>query len=153
MIDKLAQVSLFEGLDHATLADISVLSHILELEDGDDLISENDSGNIDLFILIGGKVEVLTRSSALASGEVVIANKGLEVLGEISWLRQVRRTATVRCIGEVEAIRIDGEQLRQYLSNNTAAGYLVMQRIACKLADRLQQTDVLLKQILWNSHI
>ena len=76
-----------------------------------------------------------------------------DIFGEISWLTQKKRTATIRCLGEVDAICIDGGQFMSYLDQHPQVGFSVMKNIALLLADRLNHADSLLKQILWNSHI
>ena len=153
MIDVLEKISLYEGLDYSALADISLMCTMTEFGDGEVLISENDDCNWDLFILIQGNVEVLSKSSTRADAEVVLSNKDKDIYGEISWLVHQPRTATVRSVGDVEAIRVDGDKLMEYLTQNTKTGFIIAQRIACLLAERLKHTDDLLKQLLWNGYV
>jgi CRP-like cAMP-binding protein len=56
-------------------------------------------------------------------------------------------------VGEVEAIRIDGEQFMDYLQTHPETGFKVMRAVTRLVADSLSQTDQLLKQILWNTPI
>ena len=98
-------------------------------------------------------MEIITSGSGLTSDEISISKQDKELLGEISWLSGGKRTATVRCIGEVEAVRIDGKKLMDYLYQYPKVGFFVMRHIARLLSTRLDQTNNLLKQILWNSNI
>jgi len=151
MIAELEQVQLFKEVTGQALQDISSFCTKLELGDGDTFIAENDPHSRDLFILIRGRVEIITSSSGITSSESIISQQDKELFGEISWISGRKRTASVRCIGEVEAIRIDGEKFMAYLQNHPETGFIVMRTIALLVADSLSDTNQLLKQILWNT--
>lgn len=146
---ELENVQLFQGLNAGELAEISTLCTRLELTAGDVLISEHDE-QADLFILCKGNVEIVSGASATTSSEIAISESEKNIFGEINWLLRAERTATVRCVGDVDAIRIDGQMLMRYLEKNPGAGFPIMRRIAKLLANRLKQSDILIKQILWN---
>jgi CRP-like cAMP-binding protein len=151
MINELLQTYLFKDLDYRTLEDVSKFARRLHLHDGEVLIHENESENFDLFILCSGSVEIISSSAPRVSGDVVISKQDMEVFGEISWITRRKRTATVRCRDDVDAIRVDGNAFMSYLEQHPQAGFHVMQKVAGVLAQRLVATDTLLKQILWNS--
>lgn len=155
MLNQLNQISLFQDLDFRTLERIGAFCTKMQLRDGEVLMVENETENRspDLFALCAGCVEIISNGSAVTSDEIVISNQDKDVLGEISWLCNTRRTATVRARGTVEAIRIDGDRLRDFLDHNRETGYSVMQRMAVMLSQRLGETDTLLKQILWNTRL
>ncbi len=151
MVDDLVNTYLLMEADVKTLEDISAFSKRLQLLDGEVLIHENETENFDLYVICSGAVEILSSSSTAVSSDVAISKQNRDIFGEISWITRKRRTATVRCRGEVEAIRIDGEKFMSYLSAHPQTGFLVMRRIAGLLCERMASTDQLLKQILWNS--
>ena len=151
MIEALEKVSLFSELSAAQLAEVSRFCALLSLSDGDMLIKESDKDDIDLYLLCQGSVEIVSRSSPITSGEVVISKQDKDVFGEMGWLTNAPRTASVRCHGNVQAIRVDGRALNEYLNGHPEVGYIIMRYIALTLAQRMQGTDALLKQILWNS--
>lgn len=153
MIAELEQVKLFADLSVQALQDISGFSTRLELDDGQVIISENEAQSRDLFMLCNGNVEIVTRSSGIISSETILTQHDKELFGEISWISGHKRTATVRCVGEAEAIRIDGDQFMAYLQSHPETGFLVMRAIAQLMADSLNHTDQLLKQLLWNAPI
>ncbi|MDT8382839.1 MAG: cyclic nucleotide-binding domain-containing protein [Gammaproteobacteria bacterium] len=151
MMTELEQVQLFKELTGQALQEISGFCTKLELESGDTFIAENDLQSRDLFILCRGRVEIITSSSGITSSESIISEHDKELFGEISWITGRRRTASVRCVGEVEAIRIDGEKFMAYLQSHPEAGFVVMRTIARLVANALSDTDQLLKQMLWNT--
>lgn len=153
MIGGLDTVSIFSELDFSALEEISTFCERLSLMEGDVLISENDASSNDLFILFEGKVEIISNGTGVTSGEISISKHDKEIFGEISWMSGAKRTATIRCVGDVDAVRIDGKKLTHYLETHPDSGYFIMRRIALLLAHRLDQTNNLLKQVLWNSNI
>ncbi|MCW8928961.1 MAG: cyclic nucleotide-binding domain-containing protein [Gammaproteobacteria bacterium] len=153
ILEQLMKVSLFEDINISTITDITSFCDMRELDDGDFLISENDNEDQDIFILCNGSVEIVSNKSQNISNETVLSSGEIEVLGELSWLLNTKRTASVRCKGEVTIIHINGQQLKDYFTNNSVSGYTFMKNLSKLLAKRLMQTDDLLKQILWNTKI
>lgn len=153
MINELLNTYLFKDMEYTELQEIAKFSTRLQLNDGEVLIHENETENFDVFVLCAGAVEVISSSSASVSSDVAISKQDLEIFGEISWITRRKRTATVRCRGEVEAIRIDGNIFMKYLEQHPKAGFDIMRKIALLLAQRLASTNTLLKQILWNSSL
>jgi len=151
--DFLQKTTIFMDLDARQLDDLAILCTRHEYYDGEILIKENSEDDIDIFILIAGAIEIVSRDSELISDEVVISKNEKDLFGEIGWLTNRKRTATVRCAGTVEVIRIDGVALRNYVEVNTHVGYIVMRRMAINLSYNLAETSNLLKQILWNNNI
>lgn len=153
MINCLVNTFLFQELEFSAIEEIAKFCTKLNLSDGEILISENEAQNYDLFILCMGSVEIVSSSSSKTSEEIVISKQDTEVFGEIAWLTRNKRTATLRCRGEVEAVRIDATKLMEYMEVNPQIGFEIMRKIANLLAKRLEQTNNLLKQILWNTKI
>lgn len=150
MIADLLSVQLFRDLSCDEIEAVARFSRHVVLGDGEFLIREEDT-QFDLFVLLHGGVEIISSQRSVTSEECVLSRASKEVLGEIGWLTQCRRTAAVRCHGAVEAICIDGKLLSQFLAENPAAGFTVMRNVALLMAQRLAATDTLLKQILWNA--
>jgi len=153
MIEELEQISLFNGLSCEQMEAIAGLCDRKLYNDGDFLITEGDGSSSDLYILLSGSVEIVSSNAATTSSEVVLSREDKEIFGEISWLTGARRTAGVRCHGAVEAIRIDGGALMQYLENEPEAGFHVTRKIAVLLSMRMEDSNRLLKQLLWNRDI
>lgn len=153
MPSGIESISIFSDLEFARLEEITAFCEKLLLVEGDVLISENDHSSNDLYILFSGHIEIISNGSGVTSGDVPISKQDKEIFGEISWLTGGKRTATIRCVNEVEAVRIDGHKLSRYLEQHPDVGFAVTRRIALLLAQRLDQTNNLLKQVLWNSNI
>jgi CRP-like cAMP-binding protein len=151
--NDLAPVYVFRDLEFSVLEAIAGFSAKRHFFAGEDLISEHRGSLSDIYVLCAGTVEIISSSSGVTSEEVSLSRQDKEIFGEISWLTQRKRTATIRCLSEVEAVCIDGHQFMQYLDSHPEVGFPVMKNMALLLADRLNDADSLLKQILWNSNI
>jgi len=151
MIEELEKVSLFKELSYLQLEAISQFCQLLNMTDGEMLIRESDKNVSDLYLLCAGSVEIVSSATAITSGEVVISKQDKDLFGEMGWLTAAPRTASVRCHGNVQAIRVDGQALSKYLHSHPDVGFIIMRHIALTLSQRLQGTDALLKQILWNT--
>ena len=151
MIIELGKVSVFKELGDKTLESISKFSKELELGDGEELISEHVKDSSDLFVLCKGSVEIVSNDSTVTSNEVTLSKLDKDIFGEVGWLCNGARSATVRSVGEVEVIRIDGAKLKKFVFDNPEVGLKLIFNIAQTLADRLNNTDSLLKQVLWNT--
>jgi len=151
MIEDLEKVSLLRELSPQQLDEVSRFCTMLSLADGEMLIKESDKSGSDMYLLCKGRVEIVSSGSTITSGEVVISKEDKDVFGEMAWLTNAPRTASVRCHGNVQAIRIDGVALSEYLNGHPDIGYVIMRQIALTLSQRMQGTDALLKQILWNT--
>ena len=105
MLSDIESISIFKDLELFMLEEIMTFCEKLQLVEGDVLISENDHSNNDLYVLFNGHVEIISNGSGITSGDVPISKQDKEIFGEISWLTGGKRTATIRCVNEVEAIR------------------------------------------------
>jgi len=152
MVEELLEAAIFQDISYTAMKDIAQFSVAIELDEGDALISENEI-EYDLYVLSAGTLEVVSSGSDNTSGEVVISKQDYNIFGEITWLTRNRRTATLRCKNQVKAIKIDGDELLKYMENNPVVGFEIMRNTAKIVAERLENTNTLVKQILWNSNI
>jgi CRP-like cAMP-binding protein len=144
---------LFQDLGRGHLDAIARLCTVESFSDGDLLIQESEPGPFDLYILRVGVVEIVAKASTFLSAEAVPSRDRKELFGEVSWLTKNKRSASVRCRGAVEVIRIDGDKLDAYMSEHPDVGFTIMRAVAVLLANRLRETDSLLKQLLWSAGV
>lgn len=153
MFEELKHASCFQDLNIDQIEIILPCCSQVILNDGDIMIHEGDHNTNDLFILISGEVEIVSNNTNIISHEIVLSKEDKDLYGELSWLTKRKRTASVRCRGDVEAIKIDGNALMQNLEASPELGFKVLYRISLTLAERLDESDSLMKQLLWNTNI
>ncbi|OOZ38759.1 hypothetical protein BOW53_14275 [Solemya pervernicosa gill symbiont] len=153
MFEELEHSSCFQDLSADQIASIMPCCSIVALNDGEFLICEGEHIDRDFYLLLSGTVEIVSNDTNMISGEVVLSKEDKDLYGELALLTGCKRTASVRCRGDVDAIRINGEALMNILTKDAEIGFKVLHRIALILAQRLEQSDSLIKQLLWNTNI
>lgn len=119
VVDRLAVVPLFAGLDRADLERICSGSREITLARGERLFAEGDPGD-EAFVIVAGDVEIVKHS---VGREILVAVRHAgEVIGEMALLFAEPRSATVRARTEVSAIVIPKRHLDELLdTSHTAA--------------------------------
>lgn len=84
----------------------------LSLQDGETLIKEGDEGN-SLFVIIDGKIKVYSKD--FGEEPIQILERG-EILGEVSFLKGVPRTATLIAEGETRIGELKGDKAKEILN-------------------------------------
>lgn len=97
---------------------------------GETLFLQGDNSQ-DMYLLVSGKIEVFKDDKKIAD----ITEPGTTV-GEMSFLLETRRTATVKALTDVKAIMIPRDQITDFMHDHPG---LVL-HIALKLARRLEET-------------
>ncbi|MDX1593783.1 MAG: cyclic nucleotide-binding domain-containing protein [Gammaproteobacteria bacterium] len=136
-VKTLQATDLFGGLDNGALEELAEFCHVLRLGDGGLLIAEGRPQTPDLYIVVDGAFDVITRHPTRPDERMTLGNLDYEVVGEIAWLTGATRSATVRCRGNLTALRIDGPQLMAYLEAHPEVGFVVMRRMMRALANKL----------------
>jgi CRP-like cAMP-binding protein len=126
-------VPLFSNVSPAKLKLLAFTSDRVGYREGDVLFHQGDVGDA-AYVILSGTAAILADS---AKGEIKIAEVGENaIVGEIAILCNVTRTATVKAITPVEALRIQKEQFIKLLTDFPEMTIEVVR----VLADRLSQT-------------
>jgi CRP/FNR family transcriptional regulator, cyclic AMP receptor protein len=137
--ELLAHIPLFESL---TPEDLEALSRRLEQTDfavGDVIFSQGDEGS-SLFIIEDGAVEI---SYGEGRGRVVLATLFTgQYFGELSLFDGAPRSATATAAKRSRLIRLDREDLVDFVNKNPSAAL----RIIGEMSERLRQTNELMSQ-------
>ncbi len=136
---QLRDVGLFGGLDDAVLEQ---LCHELSpsfADPGDVVMREGDHAR-ELFVVLGGELEVLRRSKGGVEGRVAILGPG-SWAGEMSILDTQPRSATVRALAPSVLVRITAEDFDHLYRRDPRAYLMVTLNIARELSRRLRVAD------------
>jgi serine/threonine protein phosphatase PrpC len=132
--EMLANMPLFGKLTERELLRVMQCVEAREYEDGDVVIREGDRGD-ELFIVLAGIVSVIR-------GDQVLTRLGAgEHFGEMSLIRAVPRSATVKAEGGAELIAIKRADFFEILRKEHEIGVKMLWQFLGVLADRLDQTS------------
>lgn len=137
--ELLANIPIFESL---TDADIDALTARLEestFDAGDVIFRQGDEGS-SLFIIEEGAVEI---AYGEGSARVILATLyGGQYFGELSLFDGAPRSATATAVKPSCLIRLDRDDLRDFVNKNPAAAL----RIIEEMSERLRQTNELMSR-------
>lgn len=129
----LQQVPLFSGVPPAKLKLLAFTSERVFYLAEQTLFHQGDPADA-AFVILSGQASVLVDSP---QGPIQVAEiNGNDIVGEIAILCDVTRTATVKAVTEVDALRISKENFLRMLTNSPEMTIEVIR----VLADRLSKT-------------
>jgi CRP/FNR family transcriptional regulator, cyclic AMP receptor protein len=140
--EALQGVRFFEFLTEEEREEFAEVSEPVSFGTGENIIEEGaEPGN--LFVLLSGTVEARKslpggRSRLLAE---IDAARERTVVGERGLLGETGASATVRAVGEVEAIKVPRDTFRRMVAEGRPAAFKLSYRIARTLARRLTRLD------------
>ncbi len=131
----------FPGLDAVEVMELIACFGCLTLEPGEVLIREGEMGEA-VYLVIRGTLQARAR---IAGHEVELATLGRgDVLGEVSFLHSVPRTATVRALESTVVLEMPGESAREQLASMPQ----IRERLENLLQERGARTLALVKERL-----
>lgn len=132
-VNMLKRVPLLSGLAEAKLKLLAFTSERLTFRCGDILFRQGEDGDA-AYVILQGKASVLVESP---NGEIKVAElSDNSVVGEISIICDVARTATVRAESQLEVLRITKENFTRLLADFPEMTLEILR----VLAERLSQT-------------
>jgi CRP/FNR family cyclic AMP-dependent transcriptional regulator len=115
--DTLAHVDLFSGLDKKDLQLLGSMCQERKYSAGSTLIKQGDTG-VGLYVITGGRVRITqTNNPDRAETDLGTAGPG-NVLGEMSLLDDLPRSATVTAVDDVTALLLPVWEFRTTLRNH-----------------------------------
>ena len=140
-VEVLRDVPLFSKIDHTKLKLLAFTSENLIHEDGQFLFKEGEPGDA-AYIVLKGKVSVFIETEK-GSVEVAQLKRG-DVVGEISILCDVPRTASVKAVESVQTLKVTKDTFIHLLTEFPEIAIEIMR----ELASRLNKTNIQLREAL-----
>ena len=132
-VELLRKIPLFSTIDPGKLKLLAFASNRKIYNTDQDLFKQGDAGD-SAFVVVSGKADIIVHTD---KKEVIVATVGEnEIIGEISILCEIPRTATVRSKETLEVLKIKKEHFLGLISQVPELGIEVMR----ELASRLQKT-------------
>jgi CRP/FNR family transcriptional regulator, cyclic AMP receptor protein len=144
--DRLREIGLFGGLDDATLVEFVQKLHVVEYRPGDVVFKEGDHGR-ELFVVIGGEMEVLKHAKGDREARVAMLGPG-DWFGDMSILDVMPRSATVRVLAPSRLIRMSASDLDNLYRRDVKAYSIILLNIAREISRRLRVADGILADMV-----
>ena len=125
---------LFNSMTNYQRRKAILISEINEFEDGE-LLVEQDTVGRSMYLILSGEAEVVRRDGS-TSNTLATLQPG-QVFGEIGYIRETQRTADVRAVGQLSALRFDYERMEQDLKFFPNIVAKLNFNIGCILGERL----------------
>ncbi len=132
--EVLEKSPLFQGMSNYQMRKAILISELHEFEEGELLVEQGTFGR-SMYLILSGQVDVVRRIECKAK-HVAVLNAG-QIFGEIGYVRKVHRTADVRALVRVEALRFDYKQLKKDLKFFPHIVANINFNISCILGERL----------------
>lgn len=131
-------------------ADLKAIIELAETKSfgRDELIAKESDHGDSLYLILSGRVDIsVSLAGAKETEKIASLNEG-ELVGEMVLLGKARRSATIRSKEAVEVLEWKIEKLLGYFEKNNHIGYLFMRNIAASIAERLANTNQVLRNVL-----
>jgi predicted RND superfamily exporter protein len=132
--EVLEKSPLFQGMSNYQMRKAILISELHEFEEGELLVEQGTFGR-SMYLILSGQVDVVRRSEGKAK-RVAVLDAG-QVFGEIGYVREIHRTADVRALARVEALRFDYKKLKKDLKFFPHIVANINFNISCILGERL----------------
>lgn len=145
--EMLRDIGLFGGMDDDTLTLLARELPTVHAESGDLVVEEGDTSQ-EMFVVIGGELEVVKEGRAGTEVRVALFGPG-DWFGDMSILDVQPRSATVRSVAPTMLVKISAEHVDRLLYRRDLKAYaLFIMNIARELSRRLRVADGILAQFM-----
>jgi len=138
-VDALRRVPLFQPIEPRRLKLLAFTSERLQFNPGQDIVVQGEPGDA-VYIILAGQADVLIDNAGQMIPVARLEDNA--VIGEIAILTGVARTATVRAVGDLTALRIGKETFFKLITDIPDIGMEIMK----ELARRLERTTAELQK-------
>jgi CRP/FNR family transcriptional regulator, cyclic AMP receptor protein len=145
---ELRNIGLFGALSDDVLAHLTTSLSVTTPSAGDVVFREGDDAQ-DMYVVIGGEMEILKRSKRGVDARVALLGPG-DWFGEMSIVDVQPRSATVRALAPARLLRITSADLDALYRYDVKSYALIVLNIARELSRRLRVADGILADLIAN---
>ena len=148
--EKLKEIKIFEGMTDQDFLDLAEGFVVNRYDEGQKIITEGDTLNKDLYILISGLAcTELKTEGAVDKAKINVIKPG-QFFGEVALILDIPRSASVVATQPSEVLALSNQKFREIIKRNNHCGMEVFEAISILLAERICHTNDMLKHtILW----
>lgn len=142
----ISQIPFFHGVPEGQVAfAINTCAEILSLKKGD-VICKQDDENHDVIVLLEGKCDVIFHNKKVSELEAI------DTIGEMGFIEEKKRSATVLATGESKLIVFNKELFDNFLNEDRAISEIICKNIIRTLSDRIKRSNTLIEQLKIVAH-
>ena len=104
---------LFKNMTNYQRRKAVLISELSEFEEGDLLVEQGTIGR-DMYLILSGEAEVIRQDGSNDSHKLATLSPGT-IFGEIGYIRETERTADVKALSKISALRFDYERMQKDL--------------------------------------
>lgn len=138
-LDLLRRSPLFEMLSPPELEVVAELSKPRRFAPGTLVFEEGELGD-SLYVIASGEVEVLRRDASGKPRPIAVL-RAPEFFGEMALVDREQRSASVRAVGDVQALQLTAENFTTFRKHSRDGFTFVVINIARVLSARLRETN------------
>jgi CRP/FNR family transcriptional regulator, cyclic AMP receptor protein len=143
-VQVLRRIPMFAKLDASKLKLLAFASEHLTFDEGEVLFREGDPAD-SAYLIDEGRVAICIGDG---DTEVMIGTLGRhDLFGELALFRNAPRAATIRAMGPVQVMRIDGDMFIRMVTENADTALGVMRILSDKLARTTENFEQLGEQV------
>jgi len=146
--ERLREIGLFGGLGDDVLRDLASTLDLVELDPGEVVFREGDSGR-EMFVVLDGEMEILKHSKRKHETRVAVLGPS-DWFGEMSILDVMPRSATVRVVAPSKLLRLTAHDLDSLYRRDLRSYSLLVLNVAREMSRRLRVCDNLLAELVAN---
>ena len=120
LLDEVKNATLFNAIDEREIEQIATHIKLEKYPKGRNIITQGEKGN-KFYVIRKGKVDVIYEEKSGIENTVAELSEG-DCFGEIALIDDVRRTATVRAVSEVELFSLDKDTFRKEFLGTFGSG-------------------------------
>jgi predicted RND superfamily exporter protein len=132
--ELLKSCALFENMKIPEIKKTILLSRVKKVKKGNTLIKEDDFGN-EMFIILNGSVDVI-----IGSNEKIATLEVGDVVGEVGFVKNIRRTATVIATTNIVVLVLNAKDIENSISSYPKIYSKLYRNISIILGTRLANT-------------
>lgn len=138
LLTSLPPVGILAGLSEESLTNLASYGVYFNVKEAEDIIVEGREQDR-LYILVDGHLEIF---AGVSGNEISLAKvEPGECIGELAVLVPSPASATVRALEDSLLWSMDGDALRNYISDHPGGGGVFLMGMAQILASRLREAD------------
>ncbi len=138
LVKELEDVKIFSCIDDSDKHVIRDFVEILSYDAGEVIIEEGSINN-GLYVLLGGKIEII-KNGKWEDIKLATLHKN-SIFGETSLFKDKQATATVKASESSTILLISKEQFLSYINNHPKAGNVILTYIIFSLLQKLNSTN------------